>query len=150
MNSKTPQYTKDAINKYNAKFDRIAVNLPKGTKDRIKEITGKSCNAYINELVLQDLEQREKLDNMTVVSIKKSLQSENQNIDQTILAAGLPELPEDRKKAIKEKLDAQIADTEKRKEEKQTPKKDNFSETLERLKKDNNAGKLVLNIRENI
>lgn len=71
-----PQYTKDAINKYNAKFDRIAVNLPKGTKDKIKELTGKSCNAYISELVLNDIE---KLENNTSkiienpsISIKKT------------------------------------------------------------------------------
>ena len=54
--SKTPEYTKRAINNYNNKFDRIAVNLPKGTKDRIKELTGKSCNAYISDLVIADLE----------------------------------------------------------------------------------------------
>ena len=54
-----PQYTKDAINRYNAKFDRIAVNLPKGTKERIKELTGESCNAYIGALVLADLERLE-------------------------------------------------------------------------------------------
>lgn len=54
--SKTPEYTKRAINNYNNRFDRIAVNLPKGTKDRIKELTGKSCNAYISELVIADLE----------------------------------------------------------------------------------------------
>lgn len=54
--SKTPEYTKRAINNYNSKFDRIAVNLPKGTKDRIKELTGKSCNAYISDLVIADLE----------------------------------------------------------------------------------------------
>ena len=36
----TPEYTKKAINKYNAKFDRFAVNLPKVTKKRIKNITG--------------------------------------------------------------------------------------------------------------
>ncbi len=56
----TPQYTKDAINRYNAKFDRVAVNLPKGTKERIKNATGKSCNAYICELVLDDLKRQEK------------------------------------------------------------------------------------------
>ena len=56
---KTPEYTKNAINKYNSKFDRIAVNLPIGTKDKIKEITGKSCNAYISALVLADLDRIE-------------------------------------------------------------------------------------------
>lgn len=58
-----PQYTKDAINRYNAKFDRIAVNLPKGTKDKIKELTGKSCNAYISALVLAELEKLEHKNN---------------------------------------------------------------------------------------
>ena len=58
---RTPEYTKNAINKYNAKFDRVAVNLPKGTKERIKELTGKSCNAYLSELALADLESLEKL-----------------------------------------------------------------------------------------
>ena len=55
----TPEYTKRAIKNYNAKFDRIAVNLPIGTKERIKEMTGTSCNAYISSLVLADLERRE-------------------------------------------------------------------------------------------
>lgn len=63
MAGKTAQYTKDAINRYNSKFDRIAVNLPIGTKERIKELTGKSCNAYICELVLASLDQIEKLNN---------------------------------------------------------------------------------------
>lgn len=40
-------------------FDRIAVNLPKGTKDKIKSLTGKSCNAYISELVVKDLDNLE-------------------------------------------------------------------------------------------
>lgn len=56
---KTPEYTKKAINKYNSKFDRIAVNLPIGTKERIKDLTGKSCNAYISDLVLAELERLE-------------------------------------------------------------------------------------------
>ena len=56
----TPEYTKKAINKYNSKFDRIAVNLPIGTKERIKELTGKSCNAYISELVLAELDRLER------------------------------------------------------------------------------------------
>jgi hypothetical protein len=37
-------------------YDRISITLPKGTKERIKELTGKSCNAYISELVIKDLE----------------------------------------------------------------------------------------------
>ena len=58
----TPEYTKKAINKYNSKFDRIAVNLPIGTKERIKDLTGKSCNAYISDLVLSELERLENCD----------------------------------------------------------------------------------------
>lgn len=57
---KVPEYNLRAINKYNAKFDRIAVNLPKGTKERIKELTGKSCNAYLSELALADLDRLER------------------------------------------------------------------------------------------
>lgn len=52
----TPEYTKKAIQRYNDKFDRVAVNLPKGTKEKIKELTGLSCNKYISELVLKNLE----------------------------------------------------------------------------------------------
>ena len=57
--AKTPENTKKAIQNYNNKFDRVAVNLPKGTKEKIKELTGKSCNAYISELVINDLENLE-------------------------------------------------------------------------------------------
>ena len=38
------------------KYDRVSVVLPDKTKDRIKELTGKSCNAYISALVLADLD----------------------------------------------------------------------------------------------
>ena len=62
---KTPEYTKKAINNYNSKFDRIAVNLPIGTKDKIKELTGKSCNAYISALVLADLDRMENCGSVT-------------------------------------------------------------------------------------
>lgn len=60
---KVPEYNLKAINKYNAKFDRIAVNLPKGTKEIIKELTGKSCNAYISDLVIKDIERIKKEQN---------------------------------------------------------------------------------------
>lgn len=56
----TPEYTKKAIQKYNDKFDRVAVNLPKGTKEKIKQLTGMSCNKYISGLVLRDLQKLEK------------------------------------------------------------------------------------------
>ena len=44
-----PEYTKRAINNYNAKFDRIAVNLPKGSREKILK-TGKSVNQFFNDL----------------------------------------------------------------------------------------------------
>ena len=56
---KVPDYNLRAINKYNSKFDRVAVNLPIGSKERIKDLTGKSCNAYISALVLSDLDRIE-------------------------------------------------------------------------------------------
>lgn len=40
-------------------YDRISITLPKGTKDRIKALTGKSCNAYVSELVVKDLDSLE-------------------------------------------------------------------------------------------
>ena len=56
----TPEYTKRAIQTYNKKFDRVAVNLPKGSKERIKQLTGGiSCNAFINVLVREKLEELE-------------------------------------------------------------------------------------------
>lgn len=67
----TPEYTKNAINRYNAKFDRVAVNLPKGTKERIKDITGLSCNAYISTLVLADLERLEAEETAEIFEYKR-------------------------------------------------------------------------------
>ena len=40
-------------------FDRVSVTLPKGTKDKIVSM-GESVNGYINRLVKEDLEKREK------------------------------------------------------------------------------------------
>lgn len=59
--SKTPSYTRKAINKYNAKFDRVVVNLPKGTKERLKSCINSSFNEYIKGLVLADIERLEGL-----------------------------------------------------------------------------------------
>lgn len=53
MKSKTPDYTKRAINKYNQKFDRVAINLPIGSKDLIKDKTGKSVNQFFNDLFIE-------------------------------------------------------------------------------------------------
>lgn len=50
VKKKTPEYTLRAIEKYHAKYDRIMVSLPKGSKDWIKENTGLSCNAFFSKL----------------------------------------------------------------------------------------------------
>ena len=54
---KTPDYTARAHKNYEAKFDRTTINFPKGTKDFCKTLD-MSVNAYINQLVSEDLERR--------------------------------------------------------------------------------------------
>lgn len=81
---KVPEYSLRAINKYNAKFDRLTVNLPIGTKERIQTLTGKSCNAYLSELALADLERLEKL------STVESKQEEQAREDQEDNFADVP------------------------------------------------------------
>lgn len=56
--AQTKDYTLKAINKYNAKFERIQINAPKGTKERI-QATGESAAGLINRLVLEYLEKWE-------------------------------------------------------------------------------------------
>lgn len=57
---KTPDYTRRAIDTYNSKFDRITVNFPKGTKERIKELTGQTAGGFAVNCVIEKLEQIEK------------------------------------------------------------------------------------------
>lgn len=54
---KTKSYVRRAQNNYRAKVDQVNLILPKGSKDIIKEKTGKSINAYIGELVKKDLKE---------------------------------------------------------------------------------------------
>ena len=43
------------------KYDRISVVLPKGAKEKIKQLTGgASCNTFINVLVREKLEELER------------------------------------------------------------------------------------------
>ena len=51
----TPEYMKRAAQNYREKFDLVQIRLPKGTKKEIESKTGKSVNAFINELVNQEL-----------------------------------------------------------------------------------------------
>ena len=54
--NKTPDYTRAAIDRYNKKYDRITVNFPKGTKEKIKELTGKTAGGFAVECVIKELQ----------------------------------------------------------------------------------------------
>ncbi len=43
-----------------SQFDTVSVKLPRGTKERIKKLSGKSEAAYITDLVLRDLDALER------------------------------------------------------------------------------------------
>ena len=60
MATKTPDYTRRAINNYNSKFDRITVNFPKGTKERIKTTTGETAGGFAVKCVISELDRLEK------------------------------------------------------------------------------------------
>lgn len=57
--NKTPDYKRAAIDRYNAKFDRITVNFPAGTKERIKAATGATAGGFAVQCVLAELERIE-------------------------------------------------------------------------------------------
>lgn len=59
---KTKDYVRRAQNNYRNKFDQVALKLPKGTKDIIREKSGKSVTTYINELVADDLKKKYGID----------------------------------------------------------------------------------------
>lgn len=142
---------KDQNNKIKENYDRVSATLPDGTKERIKNL-GLSINGYINELVLKDLERREKQDKKPLEMTSEELHKEAKIIDDEVIAAGLPELDPATKAEIKAKLDAKIAEYEAKKaeKEKQAPRRDSFADTLERYRKENSEGKLALNVREDI
>lgn len=58
--NKTPNYTRAAIDRYNSKYDRITVNFPKGTKEKIKTLTDYSAGGFAVACVLKELERLEK------------------------------------------------------------------------------------------
>lgn len=55
---KTKDYVLRAQSNYRNKHDTVSLLLPKGTKDLIRENTGMAVNAYIVELVKQDLKKK--------------------------------------------------------------------------------------------
>ena len=167
--AKTPDYTKNAIDTYRKKFDMLQIRLPKETKlkDRIREAYGKDLNAKIIELLEKDLEHRENSQEMTIetkariynnitgADMPDWMRHEQEQIQvvqpekspDSVIFDGL-EVSLERAKEIQDKLDQQFKAKEE--QEKQTPRKDSFFEKLEQLKKDNEAGKLALNVREDI
>lgn len=52
---KTKKTQLEAIQRYNARHDRITLTLPAGTKNRIAEITDKSINRYISDIICASL-----------------------------------------------------------------------------------------------
>ncbi len=60
---KTPSYNRKAVDKYIASKDKASILLPLGTKDKIKALSGESVNAFINRLVLAEIERLEKGEN---------------------------------------------------------------------------------------
>lgn len=52
---KTKKTQLEAIQRYNARHDRITLTLPAGTKEKIAEITDKSINRYIADLICGSL-----------------------------------------------------------------------------------------------
>lgn len=56
---KTPEYTLRAQKNYHSKHDNISIVLPLGTKEKIRNLSGESVNAFINRLVLAEIERLE-------------------------------------------------------------------------------------------
>lgn len=53
---KTKKTQLEAIQRYNARHDRITLTLPAGTKNKIAQITDKSINKYISDLIYASLD----------------------------------------------------------------------------------------------
>ena len=56
MKNKTKNSTRASVSRYDEKFERMTVRMPKGTIECIKSVTNESYNAYVNRLILEDLE----------------------------------------------------------------------------------------------
>lgn len=149
---------KKATAEYEAKkYDKILTRFPKNTKELIKATGAISVNSFIvnavkNELLKYGitLETTKESKNKMEQIIQEDVKQIAKDIDNELIAAGLPELDPAKKAEIKAKLDAKIAETEAKKaaKDQNAPRKDSFFEKLEQLKKDNSEGKLALNVRE--
>lgn len=57
---KQKQQRRKAVADFMKTVDRVNCQLPLGTKDRIKALTGMSCNAFIKETVVRELDKIER------------------------------------------------------------------------------------------
>lgn len=51
---------KRAVERYQKTVDRVNCLFPLGTKERIKILTGKSCNSFIKETIIKELDKIER------------------------------------------------------------------------------------------
>lgn len=49
-----------AVSDFMKTVDRVNCQLPLGTKERIKELTGMSCNAFIKGTIIKELDKIER------------------------------------------------------------------------------------------
>lgn len=57
---KQKEQRRKAVADFMKTVDRVNCQLPLGTKKRIKELTGMSCNAFIKETVVKELDKIER------------------------------------------------------------------------------------------
>lgn len=60
MNSNVSQAQRNAVKKYDEKFERVNCRFEKGIKERIKKVGYKSINTFIISAVMEKLEHEEK------------------------------------------------------------------------------------------
>lgn len=57
---KQKEQRRKAVADFMKTVDRVNCQFPLGTKNRIKELTGKSCNAFIKETIIKELDKLER------------------------------------------------------------------------------------------
>lgn len=57
---KQKESRRKAVADFMKTVDRVNCQFPLGTKERIKKLTGKSCNAYIKETIVRELDKLER------------------------------------------------------------------------------------------
>lgn len=68
----TSNYTRKAVDKYQAKFDRTSIRLPMGTIDKIKDkYPDISINQYINNLINKDLKKSDLHNNLDLSNVSE-------------------------------------------------------------------------------